>query len=160
MSVKPGRTKPTPEAQLRAAVDKLDPKVQALFRSVRAAVRKRFPTANELAYDYGHALVIGYAPADRGIDAVVAIRASATGVSLYFNQGPQLPDPAGLLRGSGKQTRFLSLEAASRLAHPDVDALIAATVDQARVPLPSEGKGRLIIQSDGAKKPPRRKPAK
>ncbi len=160
MTVKPDSRELTPEAQLRSFIDKFDPKDQKLIRSVRAALRKRFPTANELAYDYGTALVIGYAPADRGIDAVVAIRAGATGVALYFSQGPQLPDPKRLLRGSGKQTRFIQVEAASQLAHPDVEALIAATIDQARVPLPSEGKGSLIIKSDGAKKPPRRKPPK
>ena len=158
MTAKPDSRKRTPEAQLRAYIDKLDPKNQKLFRAVRAAVRKRFPTANELAYDYRHALVIGYAPADRGIDAIVAIRADAAGVSLYFNQGPQLPDPKRLLRGSGKQTRFIQVEAASQLAHPDVEALIAATIEQARVPLPSQGKGSLILKSDGAKKPPRRRP--
>src|SRR5689334_16977456 len=107
MTVNPDSTKLTPEAQLRACIDKLDPRNQKLFRSVRAAMRKRFPTANELAYDYGDALVIGYAPAEQGIDSIVAIRATATGVSLYFNQGPQLPDPKRLLRGSGKQTRFI-----------------------------------------------------
>jgi hypothetical protein len=160
MAVKPDNKNRTPEAQLRDYIGKLDPKNQRLFRSVRAAVRKRFPTANELAYDYGTALVIGYAPADRGIDAVVAIRAGATGVSLYFNQGRDLPDPKGLLRGSGKQTRFIEVEAASQLAHPDVEALFAATIDQARFPLPSTGKGSLIIKSEGAKKPPRRKPSK
>src|SRR5580693_2342407 len=111
MTVKPDSRKRTPQAQLRAYIDKLDPKHQKLFRSVRAAVRKRFPTANELAYDYGTALVIGYAPAERGIDAVVAIRAGATSVFLYFNQGLELPDPKGLLRGSGKQTRFIQVEA-------------------------------------------------
>ena len=160
MTAKPDRRKLTPEAQLRAYVGKLDPKNQKLFRSVRAAVRKRFPTANELAYDYGDALVIGYSPADRGIDSIVAIRACATGVSLYFNQGPQLPDPKRILQGSGKQTRFIQVEAASQLADPDVEALIAATIDQARIPFPSEGKGRLIIKSAAAKKRPRRRPAK
>lgn len=149
-----------PEAQLRAYIDKLDPKNQKLFKSVRAAVRKRFPTANELAYDYGDALVVSYAPADKGIDGIVAIRASATGVSLYFNQGPQLPDPKRLLKGSGKQVRFLQLESPRQLAHPDIEALIAATVRQARVALPTTGKGSLIIKSDGAKKKPKRKPAK
>jgi hypothetical protein len=160
MAVKPDSRKLTPEAQLRAYIDKLDPKHQKLFRSVRAAVRKRFPSANELVYDYGNALVIGYSPSDRGIDGVVAIRASATGVSLYFSQGPQLPDPKRLLRGSGKQVRFIQVEAARQLAHPDVEALFVATIDQARVPLPSKGKGSLIIKSDGAKKPSRRKPSK
>jgi hypothetical protein len=158
MAVSSVDAKDTPEAQLRSLIEKFDPKDQKLIRSVRAAVRKRFPTANELAYDYSFALVIGYSPTDRGIDAIVAIRTSATGVSLYFSQGPQLPDPKRLLRGSGKQTRFIQVEAASQLAHPDVEALIAATIDQARIPLPSKGKGSLIIKSDGAKKPPRRKP--
>ena len=160
MAVKPDNSKGTAEAELRAYIDRIDPKNQKLLRSLRAAVRKRFPTANELAYDYRHSLVISYSPTDRGIDAIVAIRASATGVSLYFSQGPQLPDPKRLLRGSGKETRFIQVEAASQLAHPDVEALVAATIDQARIPLPSKGKGGLIIKSAAAKKPPRRRPTK
>jgi hypothetical protein len=160
MAVKPESGKQTPEAQVRAFIDKIDPRYQKLFRSVRAALRKRFPTANELAYDYSHSLVVSYSPNDRGIDAPVAIAARADGVFLYFNQGPQLPDPKRLLRGSGKQTRFIQVEAASQLAHPDVKALIAATIDHARIPLPPKGKGSLIIKSDGAGKPPRRKQSK
>src|SRR3954454_15983628 len=141
MTVKPDSKKRTPEAQLRAYIDKLDPKDQKLFRSVRAALRKRFPTANELAYDYGHAIVISYSPTDHGIDGIVAISARATGVALYFNQGPKLPAPKKLLQGSGKQARFVRLDAASQLADPDVEAMIAAAIDLARVPLPSQGKG-------------------
>jgi hypothetical protein len=160
MTVKRDRTEPTPEAQLRSYIDRLDPKNQKLVRSVRAAVRKRFPTANELAYDYKRFFVIGYSPTDRGIDSIVAIAGRATGVSLYFSQGPQLPDPKRILLGSGKQTRFVQVEAASRLAHPDLEALIAATIDQARIPLPSKGKGSLIIKSAAAKKRPRRRPTK
>lgn len=147
----------TPESQLRTYIDQLDPKQQRLFKSIRAAVRKRFPTANELAYDYGDALVVSYAPADKGIDGILAIRASNAGVSLYFNQGPQLPDPQRLLQGSGKQVRFIQLESTRQLALPEVEALIAAAVEQARIPFPSEGKGNLIIKSDRAKKTPRRK---
>ena len=156
--VMPDSGKPSPEAQLRSFNDRFDPKHQKFVRSVRAALRKRFPTANELAYDYSSFFVIGYSPTDRGIDSIVAIAGRATGVSLYFSQGPQLPDPKRILLGSGKQTRFVQVEAASRLAHPDLEALIAATIDQARIPLPSKGKGSLIIKSDGAKKPGRKKP--
>jgi hypothetical protein len=160
MTVKRDGSKPTPEAQLRSYIDRLDPKNQKLIRSVRAAVRKRFPTANELAYDYSRFFVIGYSPTDRGIDSIVAIAARGTGVSLYFSQAPQLPDPKRMLLGSGKQTRFVQVEAASQLAHPDLAALIAATIDQARIPLPSKGKGSLIIKSAAAKKRPRRRPAR
>lgn len=157
MSAKSQNKKATPEAQLRAFIDKLEPETQKLFRSVRVAVRKRFPTANELAYDYGRALVIGYAPANHGIDAVVAIRADAKGVALYFNQGAQLPDPKHLLKGSGKQTRYMQLEKAEQLRNADFAALLAAATEHARVPLPIKGKGELVIKSNGAKKPARRK---
>ncbi|MCI0361358.1 MAG: hypothetical protein L0211_22985 [Planctomycetaceae bacterium] len=160
MTVKPDSRKLTPEAQLRSFIDKFDPKYQKLIRSVRAAIRKRFPTANELAYDYSNSIVIAYSPTDHGIDGIVAISARATGVALHFNQGPQLPDPKKRLLGSGKQTRFVRVDAAGQLAHPDVEAMIAAAIDQARVPLPSKGKGSLIIKSGGAGKPPRRRPTK
>lgn len=142
-----GKKTPAPAAQLRACMLKLPPKQRTLLRTVRTALRKRFPAANELAYDYGKALVIAYAPAERGIDGLLSVRASAAGVALYFNHGPRLPDPKGLLRGSGRATRYIDLDSAGRLAHPDVKALIAATVALAKVPLPREGKGTLVFKS-------------
>jgi len=147
----------SPEVELRSFLNRFDPEEQKLFRSVRAAVRKRFPTVNELAYDYADSVVISYSPTERGIDGIVSIAARADGVRLYLMHGPQLPDPKKLLLGSGKQTRFVQLEAASQLKHPDVEALIVAAIDHATVPLSSTGKGKLIIQSSAAKRRPRRK---
>jgi hypothetical protein len=160
MTAKPDGRRLTPEAQLRSFIARFGPKDQKLIRSVRAVLRERLPTANELAYDYNHSIVIGYSPTDRGIDGIVAISARATGVALHFNQGPELPDPKKLLQGSGKQTRFMRVDAAAQLSHPDVEAMIAAAIDQARVPLPSKGRGRLIIRGAAAKRRPRRKPPK
>jgi hypothetical protein len=160
MTPKPDSVEPTPEARLQSFVDRFEPQHQKLFRSVRAAVRKRFPTANELAYDYNHSVVISYSPSDRGIEGIVSISLLADGVRLYLTNGPKLPDPKGLLQGSAKQVRYIEVKAASELAHPDVEALIAAANDLASVPLPAKGKGSLIIKSEAAKKPPRRKPAK
>jgi hypothetical protein len=71
-----------------------------------------------------------------------------------------LPDPKKLLVGSGKQTRFIRVESASLLTHPDVEALVAAAIGRAKTPLPTTGRGRLIIRSVAAKQRPRRKPAK
>lgn len=145
----------TPDAQLESFVDRFDAKNQKLFRSVRAAVRKRFPTANELAYDYNHSVVIAYSPSDRGIEGVVSITLLAEGVRLYFMHGPQLPDPKKLLQGSAKQVRFIELKSANDLENADVKALIAGASDLATVSLPSTGKGTLIIKSEAAKKKPR-----
>ena len=144
--MEPDSKTPTPEAQVRSFIDRFDPKDQKLIRSVRAAVRKRFPTANELAYDYNHSVVISYSPTDHGIDGIVAISARATGVALYFNQGQHLPDPKKLLQGSGKQTRFVPVDAASKLADPDVEAMIAAAIDQARVPCHPKGRANSSFE--------------
>jgi hypothetical protein len=143
-----GNKKPTPEAQLRSFNDRFDPKQQKLIRSIRTAVRKRFPTANELVYDYSSFFVIGYSPNEQGIDAIVSIAARADRVELYFNHGPQLPDPKKLLRGSGKQTRFVQLDSARQLANPDIEGFIAAAIEHASVPLASKGKGTLIIKTN------------
>ena len=151
MTTKTDSETPTPEAYLRSFLERFDPKDQTLFRAVRTAVRKQFPTANELAYNYADSVVIAYSPTERGIDGIASISARADGVRLYLMHGPQLPDPKKLLRGTAKQTRYVQVEAASQLAHPDVEALIAAAVERATTPMPSTGKGKLIIRT-GAKK--------
>jgi hypothetical protein len=159
MAVKSDVREPSPEVRLRSFIDRFDAKDQKLFRSIRAAIRKRFPTANELAYDYSSHVVIAYSPTEQAIDAVVAIDARAGDMRLYL-MGPQLPDPKKLLMGSGKQARFVSLETASKLAHPDVKALIAAAIAQARIPLPSKGKGEVLMRGSTAKERASRRPKK
>jgi len=114
-------------------------------------VRKRLPTANELIYDYRSFFVIAYSPTEQGIDGIVTIAARPDGVRLYLAHGPQLPDPKKLLMGSAKQVRFIQVEAASRLKHPDVEALIAAAIAKASVPLPSKGRGKLVTKTSAAK---------
>jgi len=140
------------EAELQSWIGKLDAKQQKLVASMRTALRKRFPTANELAYDYPDSLVLSYSPSERGIDAVLALSARATGVTLHFNQGPQLPDPKGLLQGSGKAQRFIAIASASQLKDPDVSALIEAAVEHAPAPLASVGRGKLVIKESARKK--------
>ena len=147
----------SPEKRLEAFIGKFARKDQQRIRAIRRAVRRRFPTANELVYDYGHSLVIGYSPTEAGGQAIVSTAARSDGVRLYLMHGPQLPDPKKLLMGSGKQTRFIRVEAARQLAHPDVEALIAAAIDQAGVPLPSKGRGKLVIRTISAKRQPRQK---
>ena len=158
MTVIPDSKKATPEAQLRSFNDRFAPKHQTFIRSIRAALRKRFPTANELAYDYKTFIVIAYSPTEQGIDAPVSVAARADRVELYFNHGPKFSDPKKLLQGSGKLTRFIRLESARQLADPDVKGFIAAAIDHSTVPLPSKGKGSLIIKTNktaAAKKRPR-----
>ena len=145
------------EIQLDGFIQKFDADNQALIVEIRKALRKRFPTANELVYDNYNFFVIGYSPTERPSDTIVSMAAAANGVGLCFIHGARLEDPHKLLTGSGKQTRFLRLPSAALLARSDVEELIAAAIAQSKTPLPAKGPGVLVIRSVAAKQRPRRR---
>jgi hypothetical protein len=147
-------------ARLASFIGKFDTADQRLIRAVRRALRRRFPTANELVWDNYNFFVIGYSPTERQSDSVLSIAARAGGVGLCFIHGAKLPDPGGLLLGSGSQTRFVRLESAGDLSRPEVQALLDAAVARAKRPFPASGRGKLVIRSVAAKQRPRRKPAR
>jgi Domain of unknown function (DU1801). len=154
------RTSGGAEKQLKGFIAKFEPKDQTLIRAVRKALRRRFPTAYELAYDNYNFFVIGYGPTERPSDCIVSMAAGASGVGLCFLHGARIPDPHKILLGSGKQTRFIRIESVDVLARPEVEALVAAAVALAKTPLPARGRGKLIIRSISAKQRPRRTAAK
>ena len=135
------------EAQLRTLGDKFAPAHLRLIGAMRRELRKRLPTAHEVVYGYKDFFVISYSPNERGYEGVLAIRASANGVRLYFNRGKELPDPAKLLQGSGNQTRWIHLEGASTLARPAVALLIDEAMARNRVPFARTGRGPAVIRS-------------
>ena len=143
------------EQQLAAFIDKFEPRNRRLIRAVRRALRKRLPTAYELAYDNYNFFVIGYSPTERPSDAVLSMAAGANGVGLCFLYGARLPDPSKMLKGSGNQTRSIHLDSIDVLARPEVESLIAAAIAQSRTPFRDSGRRRLIIRSVSAKQRPR-----
>jgi hypothetical protein len=155
-----GRDKADGETQLKGFIAKFDPKHRVMIRAARKALRERFPTATELVYDNYNFFVIGYSPTERPSDSIVSIAAAANGVGLCFIRGASLPDPARILQGSGKQTRFLRLPSADVLKKPEVQALLGLAAGRANTAMPAQGKGKLIIRSISAKQRPRRKVAK
>jgi Domain of unknown function (DU1801) len=142
--------------QLASFIAKFDPAMAKLIRTSRAALRKRLPTAREIVYDNYNFFVIGYSSTERPSDCVVSLAAGANGVALSFYYGSTLPDPDGILLGSGNQNRFVRLKSAATLSEPAVERLIAAALKQAKVPMPASGKGELVIKSISAKQRPRR----
>ena len=146
-----------PEEHLQSFIDKFEPQHQAVIRAARRKLRKRFPTATELAYDNYNFFVIGFGPNERPSDCIVSIAAAANGVGLCFIRGASLPDPAKVLLGSGKQTRFVRLPSADVLDQPAVKALLTVAAERAQTPLPTSGRGKLIIRSVSAKQRPRRR---
>jgi hypothetical protein len=146
------------EAELRRLIVKFAPAHQRLIGTARRWLQKRLPAAHEVVYEYSDSFVISYSPNERGYEGVLAIRASANGVRLYFNRGKGLPDPAKLLRGSAKQVRWIDLEGASTLARPEVVRLIDEAIARNRVPFASTGRGPVVIRSLSTKQRRPRRP--
>ena len=145
-------------ARLQGFIEKFNPEHQALIRDCRKALRRRFPTANELVYDNYNFFVIGYSTTERPSDSIVSLAAGASGVGLCFPYcGARLPDPHKLLLGAGSKNRFIRLESAKTLVRPEVEELIASAESLSKTPLPRTGRGKLIIRSVSAKQRPRRK---
>ena len=149
------------EAELGTLIDKFAPAHLRLIGAMRRSLRKRLPTAHEVVYEYANlgAVVISYSPNEHGYEGVLAIRGSADGVKLYFNQGKDLPDPAKLLQGTS-QTRWINVEGASTLARPEIARLIDEAIARNRVPFASAGRGSVVMsRSTSAKQRQRRRSA-
>jgi hypothetical protein len=154
LSTQPAVARRSAEAELRRLIAKFAPLHKGLIAAMRRALRKRLPTAHEVVYEYRDCFVISYSPSERGYEGVLAIRASADEVKLYFNRGKELPDPEKLMRGSG-QARWIQMEGASTVARPAVARLIDEALDRNRVPFARSGRGPVVIRSAVAK--PRRR---
>lgn len=146
-SAQPAAERRAAEARLRTLISEYAPASARLIAAVRRSLRKRLPTAHEVVYEYRGFFVVSLTPSGRGHEGVLGIRADAEGVRLYFNRGCDLPDPAKLLRGSGKQALWLALDAASALARPEVASLTDEAIARNTVPFESQGHGSVVIRT-------------
>jgi hypothetical protein len=151
-STQPPAARRSAEAELRTLIAEYAPTHARLIGAIRRWLLKRLPTAHEVIYEYRGFFVISYSPSERGYEGVLVIRASANGVSLYFNRGKELKDPSKLLQGSGGVTRFIEVEGASTVARPEVARLIDEAIARNRVPFARSGRGSVVIRSTTAKK--------
>jgi hypothetical protein len=143
------------EAQLNAFLARYSPEIAADARRALAFLARRLPTAKRLVYDNYNALVVGFGTSEKVGDIILSIALYPRWVTLFFLNGVGLPDPRGLLEGSGSQVRGVRLQPISRIETPEVGTLIDAAVARAS-PLPAAGEGPLIIKSISAKQRPRR----
>ena len=149
----------SPERQVAKFMDRYDPRVARVARAARTRLRRLLPGTLELVYDNYNALAIGFSPTERASDVVASIALYPRWVSLFFMHGRRLPDPRGLLRGSGSRVRHIVLERASMLDSPGVVALVRAAVAAHPTPIVGGQRRRTIVKSVSAKQRPRRPPA-
>ena len=137
----------TAESQVKSLLDRIAPEQVRLMAALRNALRARLPTAHEIVYEYADNVTISYSPNDKGYAGVLALRASADEVRLYFNQGKGMPDPDKLLQGTAKLVRWIPVENVSAIKRSAVVALLDTAIARSPVPFAKRGDGPVVIQS-------------
>jgi hypothetical protein len=145
---------PNPNAQFSGFLSRFPPEIVALVKRCLPKLRRALPGSHQLVYDYSHSLVVAFGMSDRGYEAIVAIAIFPRGVRMYFDKS--LPDPKGLLEGSGAKVRSVTLKAASDLDHGDIHALLKAAIKHSGVTFPSTRSTRMVIKTESKKRRPRR----
>src|SRR3954465_7982864 len=144
-----------PRKQLEAMIAPFEPEIASIARGALARLRRLLPGAVEMVYDNPYALVVGFGATAKASEAVVSIAVFPRKVSLCFIWGATLPDPGGLLQGSGSQVRNIRITAPGDLDTPKVRRLIRAAAAASGTPF-SKGRGATEIRAVSGKKRPRR----
>ena len=140
-----------------------DRAIQKLALNLRSLVLEEMAPCHENIYDAYSAVAIGYGPTDRLGDGVLHIAVYASGVNLGFNHGATLDDPLGILKGTGKRIRHISIKTPADLERPEVRSYIRrarklAIADARKLgekslaPLQKDGKVTSVVKAVYPKK--------
>jgi hypothetical protein len=116
------------DAAVEADVAKLlaehPPEQQAIEHALRATIRREFPGAVEQV-DFGNKLIaFGRSMKMRGL--LFALIAHKSWVNLQLADGAELPDPNGLIEGTGKRIRHIKIRSVADATSPAVVDAIRA----------------------------------
>lgn len=100
------------------------PEIAALSRRLMQTVREAVPEAHEVGYPGWRA--IGYRHPFAGY--ICGVFPLADRVKVYFEQGRALPDPSGLLKGGGSQTRYAEYVPGGEVPSEALKLLVAESV--------------------------------
>ena len=140
-----------------------DGAIQNLALQLRALVLDEMAPCYENIYDAYSAVAIGYGTSDRLRDGIFHIAVYSKHVNLGFNDGATLPDPKGILKGSGTQVRHITIRTAEDLARPELRAYVrrarkAALANGRKLGEPPPRKPDGVISTVKAIYPKKRRP--
>ena len=129
----PARARPTttPPRALVGFLKPYDPALRTLALGLRALVLGELAPCYESIYDAYSAVAIGYGPTGRLSEDICHIAVYSKHVNLGLNRGTLLPDPQGVLKGTGTWTRHVTLTSTADLDRPEIRALLRAACAEA-----------------------------
>ena len=122
----------SPIPELLQFLSAYDDSIAKLALAVRRFVLTETPGATESIYDAYSAVAMGYSFTGRLKESFCHIAVYATRVNLGFNHGTELTDPRGILQGTGKQVRHVTIRDAGDLKDPYLKRLLRIAVRAAR----------------------------
>ena len=111
-----------------------EPHVAPTARALREVVLAGCPDAVEVVRLGDGAASYGVGPKKMS-EAHVYVMPLRDRVNLGFYHGVALPDPAGLLEGTGKRLRHVKVRSVADARRPEIAALIAAALAERRTAL-------------------------
>lgn len=100
------------------------PAVRALTRQTREVVLEHIPHAQEMVDHTARSIVFGHRNPESG--PICAISPNRSHVKLVFYSGDTLPDPQGLLSGTGNGSRHVRLNSSRQALGSGVHDLLAS----------------------------------
>jgi hypothetical protein len=122
-----------PSPQLLDLLAVCSPGVTHLALALREMVLTEAPEAEEVLYSVYAQVIVFKLPA-RKQGAFCGVVAYTRHVNLMFYDGVELPDPHGLLTGTGKKMRHIRFDSPDDLRARQVRTYIRAAID--RIPRP------------------------
>lgn len=123
---------PTKEskADFDVLVSKYSDEVRALATRTRKLVLEIMPNASEKTY-WGWSNT-WYGTSEKNVDAIFAISPQKAHVNLFLLRGTEMPDPDGLLEGTGKKLRHVKIREAADVKRASLRKLLKRALVQAR----------------------------
>jgi hypothetical protein len=110
--------------ELANFLEPFEPEIQRIVREVRQLLLECIPGVVETSDRDG--LGFGIAPGYKGLIAVITPYKNYVNLGIY--DGASIPDPQGLMQGSGKRHRHVKIKSRSDLENPGLKKLIETAV--------------------------------
>jgi hypothetical protein len=114
------------DAQVERLLARHAPEVQAAARALRAAIRGEFADVAE-SVDFGNKL-IAFGRSMTMRELMFAVIPHTAHVNLQLADGVDLPDPTGIVEGTGKRIRHVKVRSVEAAMSEPVRALMLAQI--------------------------------
>jgi hypothetical protein len=120
------------DANLQRDVDRLladrNPDIQAIAGALRTVIRTQLPGVVEQV-DFGDKL-IAFGHSMKMRDLLFAVIPHTAHVNLQLADGIDLPDPTGIVEGTGKRIRHVKVRSVGDANRDDIQALVRAQIER------------------------------